>query len=445
MRRLAIVLVSVVALSSCWTQRGFDAGNSGSSPLPTSVGTTNVGSLTHAFTATNPGTTGLHAVVSGGTLFAVGDRVYAFDARGCSGPAPATCTPIWQSGDTGGFGQDIVVGGGKVWVTWNPGGTGSVRGYDPAGTRCPTPTNCAPVTTFTTPHAVPGQLRWIGDTLSVRDWVGAYGSAPAHHFLYAYDASGTLRWQADLGTADSIYAPSIAVADGDTVFAWLPLGPPLAFDNRAISNCAGTPKTCQPMWSYAGGGIVAARAGRLYAGGNDAISVFDAHGVDGCSGTPKVCAPVWSTPFGTRGPVTVTSNRLYAGVSGGSSAVFALDGSGCSGSPVVCQPRWTSVQGAAGTAVATGSSEAGGVVYTLSHVCADPACSTTASWYVEAHDATGTVGCSGTPKVCHSLWTQALPFKPDEVMVVGDVVYVVGVARNVFSDPAPSIWGFRTS
>ncbi len=446
MRRLVIVVASVLVLSGCWSQRGFDAGNSGSSPLPTPINTANVGSLTHVFTDANPGSiTGLHAVVSGGKVFAVGDRVYAFDAGGCSGAVPASCVPIWQSADSGGFGQDIVVGGGKVWVTWNPGGTGSVRGYDPDGTNCPTATTCAPVTTFTTPHATPGQLRWIGDTLNVRDVTGSVNT-PAHHYLYAYEASGTLRWQADLGTAASIfYQASIAVADGDTVFAQVPLGPPLAFDNRGVTGCSGTPKTCLPMWSYAATGASAVRAGKLYAGANGTVAVFDAHGVDGCSGTPKVCSPLWSTPSGTTGPLTVSADHLYSGVNGGFEAAFALDGSGCGGSPVVCQPRWTNVQGASGTPALTESSEAGGVLYSLSHVCDDPSCTTTGSWYVDGHDAAGVVGCSGTPKVCRSLWSKALPSKPDEVMVVGNVVYVVGESRNLFSDPAPSVWGFRTS
>ena len=51
MRRLAVLVVMVLVLSACWEQRGFDAGNSRSSPLPTPVTVGNVGSLTHRITA----------------------------------------------------------------------------------------------------------------------------------------------------------------------------------------------------------------------------------------------------------------------------------------------------------------------------------------------------------------------------------------------------------
>jgi hypothetical protein len=446
MRRLVVLVVAVLVLSACWEQRGFDAGNTGSSPLPTSVGADTVGSLTHVFTDAAPTGTTFHAVVSGGKLFAVGDRVEAFDAAGCSGPVPTACTPIWQSADLGGFGNDLVVGGGKVWVTREPGDSGETRGYDPTGAACPTSNTCAPVITITTPHAQPTDLRWIGNTLHVTDWVGAFGNAPAHHYHYAYEADGTLRWQVDLGTATSFYAPHPAVADGDTVFLGLPLGPSLAFDNRGITGCTGTPRTCTPMWSYSDDtGAQAARNGRLYASVNGAVAAFDAHGTQGCSGVPKVCAPLWSTPTGSGGATTVGSKYLYDRVPGGNIGAFAVDGTGCSGAPVVCQPQWTSVQGASGTASPVETSEAGGVLYTLSDICDDPSCTTTGNCYVDGHDAAGTEGCAGTPKICRSLFSKVLPFKPDEVIVVGDVVYVTGDGRNLFSDPAPPIWGFRTS
>jgi hypothetical protein len=445
MRRSLIVIVAVLALSACWEQSGFDAGNSSTSGLGSSVNTGNVGSLTHVFTDTQPTLSTFHAVVSGGKLFAVGDRLSAFDAGGCSGTIPASCAPIWQSASSGGFGHDVVVGGGKVWVTYEPGATGVIRGYDPGGASCPTPTTCAPAITITTPHGQPTTLRWIGDTLQVTDWVGAFGNDPAHHYHYAYNADGTLRWQADLGTATSFYTPEVPLGEGNTVVVGLPLSPPRAFDNRGIPNCSGTPKTCTPMWSYAAQNALAARAGRIYGTTPDPdakLAAFDAAGVQGCGGAPKVCGPLWSAA-GAAGYQAVDDTHLFARVADGSVGAFALDGTGCSGSPLVCQPQWTSVPGASGVASVTGSSEAGGVLYTISHICDQTGCPTPGSWYVDAHDAAGTVGCSGAPKVCHSLFSKALPFKPDEVMIVGDVVYVTGDASNNASVPYPPVWGFR--
>ena len=57
----------------------------------------------------------------------------------------------------------------------------------------------------------------------------------------------------------------------------------------------------------------------------------------------------------------------------------------------------------------------------------------------------GSVGCAGTPKVCSSRWSQVIPFRPDDVMVVGDTVYVTAETTDPNGDPSGSIWGFRTS
>src|SRR3954462_4592928 len=238
MRRLAVLVVMVLVLSACWEQRGFDAGNSRSSPLPTPVAVGNVGSLTHRITAAQSSGTRFVGAVAGGRLFSAGDHLYAFDVASCSGLAPASCTPRWRSGDggsSGGFGADVVVGGGKVWVVRN----GLVLGFDPAGVGCPTPTTCAPVTTITTPQAAPFGLRWIGDALHVTDWVGAFTGPTGHHYHYAYNANGTLRWQVDLGTTNPAYQPVTPVGDGDRVVVGLPRSPPLAFDNRGITGCSG--------------------------------------------------------------------------------------------------------------------------------------------------------------------------------------------------------------
>ena len=87
---------------------------------------------------------------------------------------------------------------------------------------------------------------------------------------------------------------------------------------------------------------------------------------------------------------------------------------------------------------------AGGVLYRPVLNCTVDPCSSRTIWQVDAHDAAGTVGCSGAPKVCNSLWTASFPFRVGEVLVVGDVVYAVGVSAD-FNGPSPEVWAFRAS
>ena len=202
------------------------------------------------------------------------------------------------------------------------------------------------------------------------------------------------------------------------------------------------------MWSLPADSTAdAARAGRLYAflgsGPTGGISAFDSKGVQGCSGSPKVCQPLWTTPTGT-GFQAVDDTHLFGrNIDDGLVDAFALDGTGCSGSPRVCQPQWSNAPGVSGSAGAYVSSVAGGLLYTSSDICDDASC-TTRTWYVDAHDAAGSVGCSGAPKVCHSLFAKAIGFRPSNIMIVGDVVYVVGDSSTI-NQPNPAIYGFRTS
>src|SRR5262249_26159501 len=126
-----------------------------------------------------------------------------------------------------------------------------------------------------------------------------------------------------------------------------------AFDATGTTNCTGSPKTCNPLWStavtgspqYFGTPVVV--GGHLFGAGQDnAIRVYDATGATNCSGTPKTCTPLFTA--------VTNNNPLYPGllpaVANGTLFVDAWDGTlyafdatgitNCSGIPKTCSPLW---------------------------------------------------------------------------------------------------------
>jgi hypothetical protein len=110
-------------------------------------------------------------------------------------------------------------------------------------------------------------------------------------------------WTGALNGAPSTdYGSSPAVANG---IVYAPRGGALqAFDADGVTNCSGTPKTCTPLWSYnvaVAGASPSVADGLLFIGSDTGSSsagfnfmAFDANGVTNCSGTPKVCNPLWT-------------------------------------------------------------------------------------------------------------------------------------------------------
>jgi outer membrane protein assembly factor BamB len=102
-----------------------------------------------------------------------------------------------------------------------------------------------------------------------------------------------------------------------------------AFDAAGVTGCAGTPKTCAPLWTATTGSAIgfsspAVANGVVYIGSTDTkLYAFDAAGMTSCAGTPKTCAPLWtattgssilSSPAVANGVVYIGSNdnKLYA-------------------------------------------------------------------------------------------------------------------------------------
>ena len=192
-----------------------------------------------------------------------------------------------------------------------------------------------------------------------------------------------------------------------------------AFDATGAADCSAAPKTCTPLWTaptaYIHGMTIA--NGRVYVTDNEGVQAFDAAGSENCSGTPKVCAPLWATGTNTNtstghafepgpGSPVVANGVLYVpgygdgiapNLGGAYVAAFAAAGTtGCSGTPTICVPMWTTT----GLPVSSGNDGspaiADGVLYIANGATLD------------AFAATGSTGCSGTPKACAPLWTATM-------------------------------------
>ncbi len=435
MRRLGIVVVLVLGLTACWPQAGFDAGNPRFSPLPVGVDVTNVASLRHAFTYPVPGAEAL--VVSGGVAFVAADKLYAFDAagtNGCTGSAPATCTPLWTA--TIGPFSSLVVGGGKVWAASGDdfNGLNAVVAFDAAGKAGCTgaPKVCTPLVTIDVEH--PDSLRWANDTL----YFTSIGDAPSFTVTQrAYRADGTPLWSAVLGPGfpTGIYP---FVIDGNVLI--VPSGGyVVAFDARGITGCSGSPAVCSPLWTYdAADNQNAARAGRLYSSHGNQLAVYDASGKEGCFGSPKVCYPLWTSkgPFGS---LVVTDDNAFVGY-GGTISEYPLDTQACTGAIKSC-PSSRTFQSIFGAFNLAADAVAGGVLYATRKECTDVSCpSGTVTWQLDAYDESGVRNCTG---ICRAIWSVDTPTPIDDVEVVGNVVYARPHVGN--GQPDQPIWGFTPS
>jgi hypothetical protein len=175
-----------------------------------------------------------------------------------------------------------------------------------------------------------------------------------------------------------------------------------AFSAAGTTGCSGTPKTCQPLWTAATGGIALSSptvAGWVvyFPSADGHFYAFSAAGTTGCSGTPKTCQPLWTAAIASIGQgfssPAVAGGVVYVNAATTLYAFSATGTTGCSGTPKVCTPLWT----AAGAGGPSSPAVANGVVYDG------------AAGKVYAFSAAGTTGCSGTPpsRTCTPLWTAA--------------------------------------
>jgi outer membrane protein assembly factor BamB len=381
-RFLIVAVVALLALSGCdWTQFRFLANHSGHTP-DAGIDAGNVSTVILGWTAMTGGPVESSPAVANGVAFVGSNdgKLYAFDAGGttnCSGE-PKTCDPLWTA-PTGGpvRSSPAVTADGVVFVGSDD---GKLYAFDAAGTtNCSgVPKTCDPLWTAATGASIESSPSAPGK--------GTVFVGSDNGKLYAFDASGSTNcsgvpktcaplWTAATGgPVDS--SPAVAFADG-TVYVGSDDGKLYAFDAAGATNCAGTPKTCDPLWTAATGGPVnsspaianptsAVPGGIVYVGSeDDELYAFSATGTINCSGIPKTCGPVGSATTGgdvSSSPAVVAKDVLYVGA--GDGKLYAFDPRGttnCSvGIPATCSPLWSAT---AGAPISSSPAVANGVVY----------------------------------------------------------------------------------
>jgi outer membrane protein assembly factor BamB len=238
-------------------------------------------------------------------------------------------------------------------------------------------------------------------------------------------------WTATTGGA-VLSTPAIA---GGVAYVVSTDGRLSAFDATGAVGCAGTPKTCAPLWKSVdlGGPVSSSPAvagGLVYAASGDArLLAFDATGSRGCSGTPKTCSPVWTAPLpgSAAASPTVVGGRVFAvSASGGADALSAFDAT--SGAPL-----WAATvvdHSTSGMHTRSPATVAAGVVYAGFAGAGDnPPEAPQAR--VLAFDAAGTTNCSGSPVTCQPLWETRTATDQGEMgmpAVAGGILYASGFA-----------------
>jgi outer membrane protein assembly factor BamB len=405
----ALAVVFAMVFAGCnWSQFRFGPDHSGNNNTESAISVSNVSSLLLHFTAATGGniTMSSPAVVNGVVYVGSEDgKLYAFDAAGninCSG-TPKTCAPEWTASTGSLIESSPAVVNGVVYIGSED---KKLYAFDASGnTNCSgTPKTCAPLWTAQTGAS-------IYSSPTVANGVVYVGSYLPDDRLYAFDATGTTNCSgtpktcAPLWTAltDGAVYSSPAVSNGVAYVGSLG-GNLYAFDATGTTNCSGTPKTCAPLWTYHTGAVSSSPAvanGIVYVG--DFLSTiygFDAAGKTNCSGTPTLCGPLWTN--GVNSTIGIISSPAVAGglVYVGDECNFVHPGPpNCFNPPhfyafdtATGALQWTALTDPA--AVTSSPGVANGVVFVGSN-----------DGNIYAFDASGSDGCSGTPKSCLPLWT----------------------------------------
>ena len=249
-------------------------------------------------------------------------------------------------------------------------------------------------------------------------------------------------WTATVGSGPNDQSATAwsPVVGSNTVIVGTKDGVLRAFDALGTTGCTGSPKTCAPVWraSVPGAPLTPTIVGNtVYAAAGGALYAFDAAGSTNCSGTPKVCQPLWTAGPALDSPV-VDQGVVYVSTGTAIAAFDAAGSTGCSGTPRACLPLWTSTPAGCadvGTQCRVSAPSLGaGKVY--------------ATWAgnagfgqaaLQAFDASGATGCSGTPRRCSPLWEVAIRGNrptPSPTLSAGRVFVVANYVDSISSGPA---------
>ena len=300
----------------------------------------------------------------------VGNNAVAYDATGtvhCSG-SPTTCSPLWTYP---GSLYALTVANGLLY-------TSKSTVFDAAGNaNCSgSPKSCSPLWTYTTDPTGFNQVE-LGRTVANGLVYGVNATHGSINHFVAFDANGNTNcsgtpklclplWQttSTVGGTEAVASGVLYVHGGD--------GNLYAFDASGSTNCSGTPKTCAPLWtaavpigSFSFTDTPAVVDGIVYVASGDALEAFDAAGNANCAGTPKTCTPLWSYPVGTSqygGSPAIANGMVYVHtISNGSLLAFDATGhTNCSGTPKTCSPLWSAP---VPDFLVTSPSVANGIVY----------------------------------------------------------------------------------
>jgi outer membrane protein assembly factor BamB len=192
---------------------------------------------------------------------------------------------------------------------------------------------------------------------------------------------------------------------------------------------------CQPLWTAStGSGIVTSPVvadGIVYVASFDAIRAFAVRAdFPNCGGSPVLqCAPVWTASVAGRSPSSpvVVHGILYAVFSGQLEAFDARGQVGCSGTPKTCQPLWGAAVLPTGASIGAPTVADGKVYVSLDGGRPSPPNSA----MVAVYDAAGVDHCAGAPKTCSPV-RALLPTCSFQTLIGCDLSYPVVSGGKVF-------------
>ena len=202
-----------------------------------------------------------------------------------------------------------------------------------------------------------------------------------------------------------------------------------AFDANGATNCSGSSNQCSPLWTappaptlqvlevgalppWPTASSTSPRRNLQRPRSRRRCTPSDRGWVTNCSGTPKVCQPLWTAPLSTgdihvespnvtNGVVYVSGYQSPGGIPPQDQPVRSRP-STPTGSPTArARPRCASRSGRPPSNIGFSSpAVANGVLYAVGEDTLD------------AFSANGTTNCSGTPTTCNPLWTATLYSHP---------------------------------
>ena len=431
--------LAALAFSGCdWTMFGYDSSLTHFS-ADKAINNANISTVKQLFTHATASSDEYGSPVEANGVVYVEDftgGLEAFDANGvtnCTG-TPNQCNPLWSSSTGSSSTSTPAVANGVVYT--DDGLT--LSAFDANGvTNCSgTPKTCQPLWTASLSPGGFSSVLVVNGLV----YVGGSATSPSQGRVEAFDAGGITNCTGTPKTCQPLWTsgPNVglsspAVANG-VLYAVGQDARLYAYSALGATNCSGTPKTCIPLWTAAIGTMSASPTnpgsptvanGIVYAQSqSSSLYAFDANGVTNCSGTPKTCRPLWTASVGSGpGPPSpaVANGIVYAA----SGAAFDANGTtNCSGSPKTCTPLWS--YNVVGT-VSSPSIANGMVFFSIFSTDVNDVA-------LEAFDANGNTNCSGTPKTCIPLWTG-----PTRYPVTGDPAIANGKVYD--TDNLPPIPG----